>query len=214
MSPSHHPSEHHLVEHAAGRLAPGQDLVVAAHVANCESCQAEVRLGEAVGGALLDALPPEVMAPDALARALARIERPIPPAPSIPTRAAPADWIGFSSPAVDAAWRHRRWAAPGVWVAPVIRGPGRARTYLLRVAAGMAVPYHRHDGHELVTVLKGAYDDRGDLHRPGDFADNDDAVEHRPTVTVEGECVCLICADAPLVALDWVGKVFQPFVRI
>jgi putative transcriptional regulator len=213
MSPSHHPSEHHLVEHAAGGLAPGHDLVIAAHVTTCGTCQAEVRLGEAVGGALLDALPPEAMAKDALARALARIERPAPPA-TVASRGPPADWIGFSSPAVDAAWRRRRWAAPGVWVAPVIRGPGRAHTYLLRVAAGMAVPYHRHKGRELVTVLKGAYEDRGDIHQPGDFAENDDVVEHRPTVTRDGECVCLISADAPLVALDWVGKLFQPFVRI
>ena len=108
MSPSHHPSEHLLVEHAAGRLAPGQDLVVAAHVANCETCRAEVRLGETVGGALLDTLLPETMAPDALARALARIERPVPAAPSVSVRVTPADWIGFSSPAVDAAWRRRR----------------------------------------------------------------------------------------------------------
>ncbi|HEY5290156.1 MAG TPA: cupin domain-containing protein, partial [Caulobacteraceae bacterium] len=108
----------------------------------------------------------------------------------------------------------RRWAAPGVRVATVTRGPGKARTYLLSVASGMSVPRHRHEGVELVTVLKGAYSDRGDIHAPGDFAENDEAVDHRPTVTSDEECVCLICADAPLIALDWVGKVFQPLVRI
>jgi putative transcriptional regulator len=211
MTPHHHPSEERLLEHAAGALPEGRDLVVAAHVAVCPACRAEVRHAEAVGGALLESLPPEPMAADALAHALALVERPAPP------QAPPAmrpDWIPFPSPALETAWRHRRWAAPGVWVAPVIRGPGKARTYLLRVGAGMSVPRHRHEGAELVTVLKGAFDDRGDAHRPGDFSENDESVEHRPTVTRDGECVCLICADAPLIPLDWVGRLFQPFVRI
>jgi len=211
--PSHHPAHDRLIEHAAGRLGPGHDLVIAAHVAACEICQAEVRRCEAIGGAMLEELASAEMAKDALARGLARIERPAPDLP-VAERSTPPEWIGFSSPVVEAAWRRRRWAAPGVRVATVTRGPGKARTYLLSVASGMSVPRHRHEGVELVTVLKGAYSDRGDIHAPGDFAENDEAVDHRPTVTSDEECVCLICADAPLIALDWVGKVFQPLVRI
>jgi putative transcriptional regulator len=213
MSPRHHPCEDRLLEHAVGALPVGRDLVVAAHVAVCETCRAEVRMSEAVGGSLLDALPPAPMADDSLAHALARIERPAPPAP-VASHPTPPDWIAFGSPLLERAWRRRRWAAPGVWVSTVERGPGEARAYLLRVGAGMSVPRHRHRGAELVTVLKGAYDDRGDLHGPGDFAENDEAVDHKPTVTRDGECVCLICADSPLIPLDWVGRVFQPLVRI
>jgi len=213
MTPRHHPSGDRLLEHAAGQLGAGRDLVIAAHVAVCPACRAEVRTDEAVGGALLDSLDPAPMSEEALAQALAQIERPTPSQPAAPTPSRP-DWIGFSSPALERAWRRRRWAAPGVWVSTVTKGPGPARTYLLRVAAGMSVPRHRHEGVEFVTVLKGAYGDRGELHQPGDFAENDEAVDHKPTVTQDGECVCLICADAPLVALDWVGKLFQPIVRI
>lgn len=213
MTPRHHPSEDRLLDHAVGALSAGPDLVIAAHVAVCETCRSQVRSSEVVGGALLEALPPERLADEALAHALARIERPAKPAPLRPGPARP-DWIAFSSPALESAWRARRWAAPGVWVSTIERGPGEARSYLLRVGAGMSVPRHRHRGAEMVCVLKGAYDDRGALHGPGDFAENDDAVDHRPTVTREGECVCLICADAPLVPLDWVGWLFQPLVRI
>lgn len=213
MTPRHHPSEDRLLDHAVGALSAGPDLVIAAHVAVCETCRSQVRSSEVAGGALLEALPPERLADEALAHALARIERPAKPAPVQPGPARP-DWIAFSSPALESAWRVRRWAAPGVWVSTIERGPGEARSYLLRVGAGMSVPRHRHRGAEMVCVLKGAYDDRGALHGPGDFAENDDAVDHRPTVTREGECVCLICADAPLVPLDWVGRLFQPLVRI
>lgn len=213
MTPSRHPSPDWLIEHATGALAPGKDLVIAAHVAVCRACRDETRMAEAVGGALIESLEPAEMGEDALARALASIESRSQESPAARASVRP-DWIAFSSPAVETAWKRRRWAAPGVWVAPVFRGPGTARTYLLRVAAGMSVPRHRHDGVELVTVLEGAYDDRGDIHAPGDFAANDETVDHRPTVTRDGECVCLINTDAPLIALDWVGKVFQPIVRI
>lgn len=212
MNPRHHPTEDILVEHALGRLQPGRDLVVAAHVAACSSCRIKMRETEIVGGALIETLAPETMAADALQRALAAIDRPEPPSPSSP--APPTGWIGFSSPAVERAWRRRRWAAPGVWVAPVVRGPGAMRTYLLSVGAGMSVPRHSHRGAEMITVMTGAYDDRGAVHGPGDFACNDEAVDHKPTVTAERACVCLICADARLIPLDWVGRLFQPIVRI
>jgi putative transcriptional regulator len=210
MSPRFHPSDDRLWEHAAGSLLPGRDLVISAHIANCETCRAERETREAIGGALIDELAPVPLAAGALERALAGLDRP--EAAAGPTL--PDDWIGFAAPAVAEAWRRRRWAAPGVWVAPVIRGPGKVRTYLLRVGPGMSVPKHRHKGAEFVTVMKGAFDDRGECIGPGDFTERDDAVTHEPRVVGDEECVCLVCTDAPLVPLDWVGKFFQPFVRI
>jgi putative transcriptional regulator len=78
----------------------------------------------------------------------------------------------------------------------------------------MSVPRHSHRGRELVCVLKGAYRDGETLHRPGDFACSDEAVDHRPQITTDGECVCLVAAEGPLVPRDWVGRLFQPIVGI
>jgi len=218
MNPCHHPSELILLAHAAGRLGQGPALVVASHLAACPDCRRETALAEALGGTLLEALPAADLAPDALARALAAVERPVEATRA--DRAAPAagvavdDWIEVPAEVLGAFRLRRRWAAPGVWVAPVTHGPGRRRSYLLRVAAGMSVPRHGHAGSEFVCVLKGAYVDRGVTHGRGDFAENDDDVDHRPEVTADGECICLICADAPLIPRDWVGRLFQPLVRI
>jgi anti-sigma factor ChrR (cupin superfamily) len=66
----------------------------------------------------------------------------------------------------------------------------------------------------MICVVKGAYRDGDSLHGPGDFAWNDETVEHRPRSTEDGECVCLISAEGALVARDWVGRIFQPFVGI
>ena len=212
--PTHHPSDETLLDFARGALSPGRSLVLRAHLGVCAECRANVRLAEAVGGALVSELAPAELAPDALAQALARIERPPPPlaAPIIPT---PDNWIRVPTDVLIAAARRKRWAAPGVWVAPVMRDRRTGeRSYLLGIGRGIAVPKHTHKGVEMICVLTGAYDDRGEMHHPGDFAENGEAVEHKPRVTMDGECVCLIAADNALVARDLLGWIMQPLVRI
>jgi putative transcriptional regulator len=211
--PTHHPSEDLILDLARGALEPGRALVVAAHLNACPTCRAAARVAEAVGGALLDEIEPAEMAPDALARALASLDQPTPPPPKSPRP--PDDWIRVPPDVLAAAQRHRRWAAPGVWVANVT-GNAKAgpRSYLLGVAAGMAVPRHTHKGTELVCVLKGSFEDRGVIYGPGDFAESDETVEHRPHVTQDSECVCLAAADAALVPRELIGWLFQPFVGI
>jgi putative transcriptional regulator len=212
LTPRYHPDDALLLDYATGALKGGRRLVLAGHLGACPKCRRIVEEAEAMGGALLQALSPVPMERDALSRALARIERP--PPPEVSSLAPPADWIDVPGEVLRAAKQRGRWAAPGVWVAPIFRGPGKARTYLLGVGPGMSVPRHTHRGSEMVCVLKGAYVDGEMLHGPGDFARNDETVDHRPRVTSDSECVCLVAADSALVARDWVGMLFQPFVGI
>lgn len=212
MTPTQHPAEATLVDYAAGSCDAGRALVIAAHLAACPDCRRTVRLAEAVGGVLMEDLEPAPMSAGALDAVLARLDVSPPAEPARPDQR--PDWIAVPAEVLDAARRRKRWAAPGVWVAPITRGPGRRSSYLLRVGAGMAMPRHTHQGVETILVLKGAYEDRGQLYRPGDLAENDETVDHRPQVTRDGECVCLVSAEAPLTPLDWVGRLFQPFVGI
>ena len=211
--PTRHPSEDLILDYARGALEAGRALVLAAHLGACPACRATLGLAEAVGGALLDEIEPAALEPDALAKALAKLDAPRPPPAA--AQQPPDEWIRVPADVIAAARRHKRWAAPGVWVAPVTRDRRTgARSYLLGVAAGMAVPRHTHKGSELVCVLKGAFEDRGVIYGPGDFAESDEQVEHRPHVTRDGECVCLAAADHPLVPRDLIGRLFQPLVRI
>ncbi|MDB5460697.1 MAG: transcriptional regulator, partial [Caulobacteraceae bacterium] len=75
MSPRHHPTEVVLAGYASGALADGPGLTVSAHLERCPVCRARVRLFEEVGGALLADTPAVAMADNALALALAGIER-------------------------------------------------------------------------------------------------------------------------------------------
>jgi putative transcriptional regulator len=211
-APRHHPTPELIVDYARGAITQGRALVLDAHFGACADCRASLRIAEAVGGALLAELEPAEMAPAALTRALAAIERP--PA-QLPNPKPRSDWIKVPEQVLFAAERRKRWAAPGVWVAPVTHDPtSGARSYLLRVGRGIAVPMHTHSGDELVCVVKGAYEDRGQTHGPGDFSLNDGAVQHQPRVTRDGECVCLIATDHALVPRSLTARLFQPLVRI
>ncbi|MBX7249906.1 MAG: ChrR family anti-sigma-E factor [Caulobacteraceae bacterium] len=217
MTLSHHLSDALIVDYASGSMGRAQSLVVATHLHACAACRGRVAQAEAVGGALLEEIASTPLAPDALDRALARIERPREAA--APEAAAgharqPADWISVPVEVAEAAAR-RRWVAPGVWVAPVDVGSGDgALTYLLRVGQGMRMPQHTHAGCELTLVLKGAFDDAGVRFGPGDISEADDAVEHSPVIAAGQECVCLVACDNRLIVKDWLGRVVQAYAGI
>ena len=214
MMPNYHPSESLTLEWAAGTLSSGRALIMATHLDVCASCRHDAARAESIGGALLSDLTGTAMKSDALALALARIERPVAEAPAGAAKIQPADWIIVPQAVSQAVSRGRPWKAPGVWMAP-IRGDGSSeRTYLLGMSPGIQVPLHTHKGAELVCVLKGAFADGDHIYRPGDVCESDESVEHRPGVAGDAECVCLVASDHALIARDWVGRLFQPFIGI
>jgi putative transcriptional regulator len=211
-----HPSEALLVDYASGSIGPAQALVIVTHAHACAVCRARIAEAEAMGGALLDDLPETSVAPDALDRALAAIEKLAPDeSPHLRTRTPqPADWIRVPEEVAEAATR-RRWLAPGVWMAPVHTGtPGGPLSYLLRVGARMRMPRHTHRGCELTLVLKGAFRDGREVYAAGDMAEADDSVVHSPAILGREECVCLVACDNRLVVEEWLGKVVQTYAGI
>ena len=213
-APKHHPSEDLILDFARGALEAGRAMVVETHLDACPACRGAVRFAEAVGGALIDEIEPAQLAPDALVKALARLDTP--PAPPAEAMQPPPDWIRVPADVLTAASRSRRRAAPGVWVANISGVNGRLgrRSYLLGIGPGIAVPRHTHKGGEFVCILKGAYTDRGETYRAGDFIESGEDVEHEPRVMGEGECVCLVACDNQLVPRSLMAVLFQPFVGI
>ncbi len=213
MSPRHHPAEVVLAGYASGALADGPSLVVSAHLEHCPACRGQARLLEQVGGALLAEEPEAAMADDALALALARIERPEPARAAAPVPAPPA---GLRLPKALArrGLGPRRWVGPGIWVAPVpSRRPEGWRTYMLRVPRGVAVPHHGHNGPEFTVVLRGAFCDGEDLFRAGDFGESGEGLEHHPEVEGDDACVCLISGHNGVRA-SGVLRLIQPFLGV
>ena len=192
-------------------------LLVATHLALCPLCRRALAELEAVGGALLEALPPEPVADDSLARLLARIDRPAPP-PEPAAEAAPAARAG----AAAAAARLRRKPRPGRLAPSRADCPRRgccpASTSSRRACSGSrpgtALPHHTHVGSELTLVLQGGFSDVTGHFLRGDVCEADSGVDHRPVADQDEDCVCLVVTDAPFRLTGWLGRLLNPFIRI
>jgi putative transcriptional regulator len=183
-----HPTEGNLLAYAAGTLPEALGLVLATHLAGCAACQATVALAEAVGGALLDSLPPAEMAADAAVAdaLLAGAATPafiVPPVlhPDLPP---PLNRVPFGR------WwtltRGLRWRP--------MRAAGSAWGGLLLVQPGHGLPRHGHKGRELTCVLSGAFADHGDIYRAGDIADPES--DHDPLLVAgAAPCLCVIASE-------------------
>lgn len=216
MTIAHHLTDETLLRFAAGTLPAGLALVASAHLEGCPACRARLLACEAIGGALLDALPPERMEPDALARLMARIDGDDAPPPVAAPRRMP-DFPGDirlpeALRACDVSpWK---WLGPGVRLSHVsIPGGGDSGAVLLRIGAGRRLPEHGHGALELTQVLYGAFSDRFGRYGPGDVSETDEDVDHQPVVDRDGECVCLAALEGGMLFKGLLGRLMQPFVR-
>jgi putative transcriptional regulator len=198
---SHHPDDALLLAQVAGSQVSGHSLLVACHLEGCAHCRERADLLRAIGGAMLEDLPPAVLPTQALARTLAAIDRGL----AAPARRA-GPLIG-QRPALPpgALWPRAlrgcyaggwRWIAPGTHWSRVMlpQGPD-ANVFLLRMAAGRESSFHGHSGSELTLVLHGAFAEGRERFAAGDFAEADSALQHIQKVEPDGECICLVSVE-------------------
>lgn len=211
LNPSHHPSPSLVASYATGQLPMAAELALAAHLEACAPCAGQVREMEAAEGRLMESLPDALMGSNALAQAMAAIDR---KEVGADPGAGCAEGFGTRLPAAMAGlgFHPRRWLRPGFWAARA-RTPDEEgwRLVLLRAPAGERLPSHRHTGDEFITVLSGSFRD-GETFAAGDFAAHGVGDQHRLTVTREGPCACLVAYQSraeweglPGLAAAWLG---------
>jgi putative transcriptional regulator len=198
----HHPDDDLLLALAAGRLPGGAALLVSVHLEACAQCSARVHALHAVGGALLEAIEPQMLAPQSLSKTLERIDAP----PAKPRAKAPLSHShslpdGRALPASLGGCNVGPWRrmGPGLRFSRV-RCPrdARASLYLLHVAPGRGLASHTHSQFEFTQVLFGSFDDGRSVFGPGDFDAADSGVRHRPMVVGDEACVCLAYVEGRL----------------
>ena len=224
----HHPDDALLTALAADRLAAGPAVVAAAHVERCAHCRARLRDLDVLGGALLEEAEPAVLSPEALARTLARVDG-APPAhgasdatSASASASSRAERRFFASLPEGMRWPRSlrgstasswRWLGPGMrWSRVTLAGDRAANVFLLRIAAGKALPTHTHDGVELTQVLHGAFHDGRERFDAGDFDEADASVHHQPLVEAAGECICLASVEGHVVFDGRVARLFGSLV--
>lgn len=215
--PFHHPSEERLLDYASGAAKEPVALLVATHLALCPTCRRKIAELEAVGGALLEASPPEAVAEESLGRVMARLERPeLQPEP-IAAGGDPGDMLlpqplrGYVGGSLDRlVWRR---LGP-VNEARLLAEMSPFTTRLLKIRPGISIPSHTHAGHELTLVLQGGFSDLTGHYLRGDVAEADCELDQSPRADDDGPCLCLAVTDAPLRLTSRIGRMLNPFLRI
>jgi putative transcriptional regulator len=219
--PDHHPTEALLLDYAAGSLHEPAAVIVGTHLALCPACRARGRDLDAVGGAMLDALPAVATGAGALSAVLARLDAPEPQPTVTPIAAAGVDeatrrlvpqplrgYLGGNLGQLQ--WRS---IARGLDVHPLPLARAGFRTELLRMRRGEGIPRHTHRGHESVLVLDGGFTDETGHYGRGDLALSDDAVVHKPVADSDGDCLCLVVLEGGVRFAGPFGQVLNLFVR-
>nr|WP_294512229.1 ChrR family anti-sigma-E factor [uncultured Rhodopila sp.] len=199
---SHHPSETTLLAYAAGSLPEALAIVAATHIGGCSACRHRLEGLEAVGGVLLDALPPSALSDDALDRLLARADEPAPALPPVVNAGLP--------PPLDRVPLGRWWPiGVGARWRPV-QAEGAAWGGLILVQPGRALPRHGHDGLELTCVLKGAFSDGSGRYGPGDLSEPQADHDHPPVAAAGEPCLCVIASEGMRLRglLGWGQRMF------
>ncbi|WP_128929083.1 ChrR family anti-sigma-E factor [Bradyrhizobium guangxiense] len=213
MTISHHPPEDLLADFAAGKLEEAHQLVVGVHVTGCARCARFVQAIEQLAGAALEDVEPVPLAPDAFHRVMSRIH-------NAPKQTATPIFAPDTNQELPPALRKyrlgkRRRVAPGLSMRPIeLSSSGTARAFLLRSAPGSRMLEHTHTGTELTLVLEGSFSHEGGRFGPGDFDYGDDEIDHRPIVSDEGPCLCLVAMTGDLRMNGFLGRLIGPFVRL
>lgn len=219
MTLKHHLDDATLVRYASGDLDEAFSVIVASHLAMCETCRNAVRAAEAIGGDLLEKQDQADLGAGAFERlmqtlddkqesiAVKKAEQPVADA-EIP--APLSRLIGVRLDAIV-------WApiAPGIAKHDVaLSSDGKSSLFMLKIAPGKSVPEHGHNGHEMTLVLSGAYRDEMGRFERGDISDLDEHVEHQPRVEPGEPCICLVAIQSPTRFKGLLGRLMQPFLRI
>lgn len=184
---------------ASGRAEPAFGLFI-------ESLQEMQGLspdaGAVLSGAMLEAEAPASLSPEALDRTLAAIDRAIdrdgPQPASLHYEELTRAPAVLASAIRDAeAGRGWRRLAPGVRRLRLDVG-GEAKAEIVRLDAGVAIPFHTHKGLELTLCLAGGFSDGRGSYGPGDVSMADPGIRHQPKADDDGPCFVLAVTDAGL----------------
>ena len=149
-APAYHPAEEFLLDYATGAASSGEALMIATHLAFCETCRKAIQAAQTVGGNLLDTLEPAHLPPNMLNRTLAAIDAGGDGRPAEPPLLSAFLQENFARPD----WKK----LPGGF--RMRRIPGRddtGRVWLFDAPPGMKLLPHRHEGDEWTVILSGVF---------------------------------------------------------
>lgn len=216
MNIKHHLDSSTLMSYSSGTLGEALSTVASAHLDICQSCRTELRYMNAIGFSLLQDIDPTdvkviPISPDAMhkrssASSLNRVKS------AVNSKSLDKNFHKLvGSNFEELPWQ---WLAPGIRFQKIDLSEGSlGELRLLNISPGLKLPEHGHRGSELTMVLQGCYQDETGCYGPGDIADLDEDMVHRPRVISDEPCICLVGYEYPAKFNGLLNRAMQPFIN-
>ena len=204
MNPTHHPSEDHWLDYAAGQIEPATRTLLDAHLSFCEACRFTASRASEAGARMLAEAQLDPAPQGLLAGILARLKSP--EAPRVNGEALPlpkALWPLLPDLG-KASWRGA--LTPGFRFLQVLQDGGSG-LYLIHMEAGHPFPRHGHSGLERSLVLLGGLRDEQGILEAGDFEEAAADHVHTPVALEDEDCWLLASLDGDIRFKGWRGVI-------
>ena len=208
-----------LLDYAAGSLTRPLEILVETHIALNAKSAKQLRQLMQLGGILLEEIEPVSLGEGAFDAVMAAIEadpadmndnRDMTSAPSEAEFGLPrplSDYI----PALDCKKSWRRLGR-GLSQYRILFDDVDIEANIYRIAPGVSVPVHSHEGTELTLVLAGGFSDETGSFGPGDIAIQESGATHQPVADDDGECIVFAINEGQIKLANPIGRVLSYLV--
>ncbi|SHH77807.1 ChrR family anti-sigma-E factor [Ferrimonas marina] len=216
---NHHPDISSLKAYAAGEMAGGPAMLLAAHLEYCEHCRNQMRQLEQ---SLSQTMEEPCEEPDLLEQMLSQSLAQLPVVDSLPEpEPLPHNEIQledkrFVLPQVIA----RQVAKLGGWN----RMPGQlhqarlnidgSHLHFIHIGKASQVPPHTHKGREFTLVLHGGFSDDAGDYGVGDFICLDESHSHQPRTDEHEDCLVITALEGPLQFTSGLSRMLNPLSQL
>ena len=224
---NHHPDQNLLTEYASGSLAWALSIGVCAHIQLCTQCRQKVFNLNKIGGAMLNGVAAEVCAPNSFEKLMLKIQQ-----ETKTEKATEVVAVGELKNAyrydpllnrlpqivekllpVDGKLKWKR-VSSALKTARLTAGQNEYEIAFQCISSGGKVVEHGHRGLELTLILQGSFSDERGVYTKGDFLVRNAGEVHRPTATLNQDCLCLSVVAAPVFVTGFLGYFINPFLSI
>ena len=222
---NHHPSIDDLTLYAAGGLKLSHALCIATHLEYCHECQQCVHKLEQVGSQIFnqgtnDRFPDsnleelrasvfsQISAQREPAKTSGKAERKLLKRDSSNAPRALKQFVPENLEQLD--WKR---LSPSIKLATLCNDKDGSQLALSWVKPGGRMPHHSHTGDELTVVLEGSFSDEDGIYSKGDFILRNAKHKHKPVVTKDAPCVCLMVLDSPIEFTGFFTRLLNPAIR-
>ena len=208
-----------LLDYAAGSLTRPLEILVETHIALNPKSAKQLRQLMQLGGILLEEIEPVSLSEGAFDAVMAAIEAD--PADLNGNRVVanePADnEFGLPRPLADyipdldckKSWRR---LGRGLSQYRILFDDVDIEANIYRIAPGVSVPVHSHEGTELTLVLAGGFSDETGSFGPVDIAIQESGATHQPVADDDGECIVFAINEGQIKLANPIGRVLSYLV--